>query len=122
MVFIPKKPCAEHGCTNLTEKRYCEKHLHVRTTPVRNSSAMGYGAAWRKRRKAFLEMNPKCNVEGCFEFATDVDHIVPHQGNESLFYDDGNLQSLCRSHHSQKTRQEQISGVIGGWSNVLGKK
>ncbi|WP_327198035.1 HNH endonuclease [Sporanaerobacter acetigenes] len=28
-----------------------------------------------------------------------VDHIEPHKGNEDLFYDINNLQSLCKSCH-----------------------
>lgn len=36
-----------------------------------------------------------------------VDHIVPHNGDPSVFYDIANLQALCPSCHSRKTRREQ---------------
>jgi 5-methylcytosine-specific restriction protein A len=38
--------------------------------------------------------------------ATVVDHIVPHRGNQKLFWDRKNWQSLCKTHHDRKTAQE----------------
>ena len=38
--------------------------------------------------------------------ATQVDHIKPHHGDHDLFFDDANLQSMCKPHHSKKTRNE----------------
>src|SRR5260370_41554376 len=60
-------------------------------------------AVWRKLRMLKLHRNPMCEVEGCRYPATDVDHIVPHKGNWTLFLTLENLQSLCAHHHSQKT-------------------
>ncbi|NMA84113.1 MAG: HNH endonuclease [Epulopiscium sp.] len=37
-----------------------------------------------------------------------VDHIKPHKGNEDLFYDINNLQSLCKSCHDRKTAKEDL--------------
>lgn len=48
--------------------------------------------------------------------ATEVDHIVPHRGDERLFRDEKNLQSLCRPCHSRKTAVED-----GGFGNYRGK-
>lgn len=33
-----------------------------------------------------------------------VDHITPHKGDESLFFDPNNLQSLCKSHHDREKK------------------
>jgi 5-methylcytosine-specific restriction protein A len=55
-----------------------------------------------------------CQAEGHTVSATDVDHITPHKGNKELFYDVSNLQSLCHSHHSQKTAKED-----GGFGNKI---
>ena len=44
--------------------------------------------------------------EGKYVKATDVDHIVPHRGDKTLFWDQGNWQPLCHRHHSSKTRRE----------------
>lgn len=35
--------------------------------------------------------------------ATDVDHVIPHRGNERLFWNEQNWQALCYECHSQKT-------------------
>ena len=34
-----------------------------------------------------------------------MDHVIPEKDGGSRF-DEGNLQSLCRFHHSEKTRRE----------------
>ena len=43
--------------------------------------------------------------------ATVVDHIKPHRGNELLFYDARNLQSLCKLHHDSTKQREEKRGV-----------
>ncbi|WP_010584429.1 HNH endonuclease signature motif containing protein [Schlesneria paludicola] len=44
-----------------------------------------------------------CQQAGRIRPATDVDHIRRHGGKWSLFCDASNLQSLCKSCHSEKT-------------------
>ena len=34
----------------------------------------------------------------------DVDHIVPHHGDDRVFWDLTNLQVLCKACHSKKTQ------------------
>ncbi len=45
--------------------------------------------------------------------ATDVDHIQPHRGDMTLFWDSSNWQPLCHRHHAQKTARED-----GGFGNT----
>jgi 5-methylcytosine-specific restriction protein A len=68
----------------------------------RASAALrGYGHRWRKVRRLKLNAHPMCQWPGCDRPASDVDHIRPRaQGGDDS---DANLQSLCHSHHSQKT-------------------
>ena len=40
--------------------------------------------------------------------ATDVDHIVPHRGDMSLFWDVNNWQALCHECHARKTYAETL--------------
>jgi 5-methylcytosine-specific restriction protein A len=47
----------------------------------------------------------ECLKLGEYTPATDVDHIERHNGDLKKFYS-GKLQSLCHSHHSQKTAEE----------------
>lgn len=70
----------------------------------------GYNWKWRKARERFLSERPlcvMCQSENRIEPATVVDHITPHRGDEALFWDESNWQSLCKRHHdSDKRRQE----------------
>ncbi|MGO5027603.1 HNH endonuclease signature motif containing protein [Candidatus Agathobaculum pullicola] len=47
-----------------------------------------------------------CARRGLRVYATDVDHVVPHDGDWSKFVDPENMQSLCHSCHSAKTIAE----------------
>lgn len=38
--------------------------------------------------------------------ATVVDHIVPHRGDQKLFWDESNWQPLCKPCHDKKTWNE----------------
>nr|WP_258536290.1 HNH endonuclease signature motif containing protein [Comamonas kerstersii] len=50
-----------------------------------------------------------CAAEGRVTVATVVDHIVPHRGDQSLFWRRSNWQSLCSTHHSKdKQRDERL--------------
>jgi hypothetical protein len=54
---------------------------------------------WADRLNRWLR-----HPEGRVEAAAVVDHIRPHEGNEVLFWDAGNLQSLCKRHHEGAKR------------------
>lgn len=52
--------------------------------------------------------------------AAVVDHITPHRGDETLFYDEANLQVLCKAcHDGGKQRHERrgysTSVGLDGW-------
>ena len=70
-----------------------------------------YGTRWRKLRRAYLHANPlcvMCKEDGYVRAATELDHIVKHNGDRTLFYDRDNLQGLCASHHrGYKARLER---------------
>ena len=70
-------------------------------------------AEWRHPkigiRAMRLKMEPgcrDCRSRGVVTAAQEVDHIVPHKGDMSLFIDIDNTQSLCKSCHSTKTAME----------------
>jgi 5-methylcytosine-specific restriction protein A len=67
---------------------------------------------WQRLRVQVLREDPLCVMcskrEGCAGIATEVDHIKPHRGDRALFYARQNLQSMCRSCHSQKTAREVL--------------
>lgn len=69
----------------------------------------GYGGRWQRARLRHLQREPLCRAHqarGQTVAATEVDHIVPHHGDPTLFWDETNWQSLCKSCHSAKTATE----------------
>jgi 5-methylcytosine-specific restriction protein A len=116
MPYAPARPCRTQGCPHLTDhpRGYCPEHLpqeYRREDANRLSSTeRGYDALWNKRRHIYLIHNSlcmECLKEGRTEVATVVDHIIPHKGNKTLFWDESNWQSLCKMHHDQKTAKER---------------
>lgn len=68
----------------------------------------GYDHEWRSARRDFLAVHPHCAMHGCGQHATTVDHIIPHRGDRSLFWNRANWQPLCtRCHNSVKQRIER---------------
>lgn len=74
-------------------------------------------ARWRGLRKRKLIDEPLCRYckqQGRITRATVVDHIKPHRGDESLIWDWGNLQSLCKPCHDSAAKMKDIHGVVPG--------
>lgn len=73
-------------------------------------------AEWRQRREAQLRAEPLCRMcreLGYTRAATVADHIVPHRGNEQLFFY-GELMSLCKLHHDSTKQRMEKSGRAPG--------
>ncbi|MDL2205789.1 HNH endonuclease [Eubacteriales bacterium OttesenSCG-928-N13] len=100
----PLRPCRHPGCARLSADVYCEQH---RVLYARESAAQrGYDGKWRAARARFLRQHPlciSCRSVGRLTPATVVDHIIPHRGDEKLFWDQSNWQPLCKSCHDRKT-------------------
>lgn len=74
-----------------------------------------YGADWRRLREFHLKREPlcrECQAKGIIKEGEEVDHIIPHNGDMGLMMDRENLQTLCKSHHSQKTITENNGDFI----------
>jgi 5-methylcytosine-specific restriction protein A len=114
MAIRSKSICRHAGCNVLlNEAGYCEQHakLHQQQSDAQRGSAhqRGYNRRWQKARVTFLMRSPLCKHcadAGLVVAATDVDHIIPHKGDQALFWDSSNWQSLCKSCHSKKTARE----------------
>ena len=107
----PKVPCKHPGCAALIPSgtKYCEAHKPLHPEEVRSAASRGYGSAWQKASRAFLQAHPlceECRKDGRYTKATVVDHIKPHRGDPVLFWDQDNWQRLCKHHHDVKTRTE----------------
>ena len=86
---------------------------HTRAT----STERGYNNRWRKARATYLRNHPLCKMHldrGRIIPATVVDHIQPHRGNQKLFWDTANWQSLCAECHSRHKQRLEKSGTETG--------
>jgi 5-methylcytosine-specific restriction protein A len=76
----------------------------------RTTTERGYGYDWQQLRAQHIAEHPlcvECEREGRVTAATQIDHVIPHKGDDSLRLDPRNLQSLCDNHHSAKTIAER---------------
>jgi len=63
----------------------------------------------------FLREHPFCECEECkgvdlTQIADTVDHVIPHKGDQALFWDRSNWAAMSANHHSRKTAL-----LDGGW-------
>ena len=95
-------------CFAIEGHNYCNEH-YVEHKPFENAVRSNEGLyntqAWRTLRKNHLIHNPRCVMCGSTENLT-VDHIIDPRGNPGLFYEENNLQTLCKDCHRLKTAQE----------------
>lgn len=78
---------------------------------------------WQRLRALQLKKYPCCALcekEGYVKGADTVDHVIPHKGDEELFWDDNNLQSLCKQCHDMVKQRIEIKGYsdnigVDGW-------
>jgi 5-methylcytosine-specific restriction enzyme A len=74
-----------------------------------SAARRGYGARWRRARAAFLAQHALCAIcraRGRVVPATVVDHVVPHRGDQILFWDRGNWAPSCKACHDRKTAHD----------------
>lgn len=67
---------------------------------------------WKRRARAQMQAEPLCRMclgRGETKAARVADHIIPHRGDDRLFWE-GDLQSLCDSCHSRLKQREEIHG------------
>lgn len=89
--------------------------------PVRSESRPWrhlYGTKrWYRLRWHQLQAEPLCrfcSALGRVTAATVVDHKQPHKGDEDLFFDPENLQSLCKQCHDSAKQRLEKSGYLAG--------
>jgi 5-methylcytosine-specific restriction protein A len=121
---MPRKaprPCRSPGCPKHAEPggAHCAEHAAARRAAeyARRGSAAsrGYDSKWQRERLAYLKQNPicvECKKAGHVVPSKVVDHIVPHKGDQKLFWNRRNWQALCKTCHDRKTARED-----GGFAN-----
>lgn len=114
-----RKVCSSPGCPQLSlvGMSKCEEHEQAsrQAADARRPTAheRGYTARWHAASKRYLADHPYC-ADGCGGRASVVDHIMPHKGDQALFWDEANWQGLTKAHHDRKTAKEN-----GGYGNAM---
>ena len=65
---------------------------------------------WRNAsgmHKAEYPLCAECERQGRVTPVAVTDHIVPHNGDYDLFWNEDNWQSLCNAHHEEKHREDR---------------
>lgn len=112
MPFRSLRQCTYPGCTTLVQGSRCGKHPYFKESDRIAGTRQLYNSRWwREFRKKQLELYPncyECQQAGHPVLAKDVDHPIPHRGDEALFksitYDPRN--SKCKRHHAIKTHND----------------
>ena len=107
MPYKPQKPCAHHGCRELTANRYCDAHTKQESKRYNKydrdpDSNKRYGRTWKQIRAAFLSSNPlcvMCNGNGKFTPATLAHHKI--KLTDGGTNDWNNMMALCHECHSR---------------------
>ena len=91
----------------------CQQRMRAEADKRRpNAQQRGYDARWQRESKEFLALpqNQYCAC-GCGRVANMVDHILPHRGDQRLFWNRANWQPMASSpcHSSRKQRIERAS-------------
>lgn len=80
-------------------------------------------ARWLKLRKRQLRVEPLCRfcaAQRRLSLGRVVDHIRPHKGDEALFFDPENLQTLCKPcHDGEKQHMERTGHVLASGADGL---
>ena len=130
MPIAPPRPCTYPGCGRLTFNTRCDQHRRTEAKAYDQQRgdrhARGYDSEWYRYRAQWLRLHPLCGdrlngssaqhsycaQQGITVAASVVDHIRPHKGDQMLFRDPDNHQSLCEPCHNRKTATED-----GGFGN-----
>ena len=70
---------------------------------------------WRRARAAYLARHPLCAAvprpRARSMPATVVDHVVPHRGDQKLFWDESNWAAACASAATTPRRRARAAGA-----------
>lgn len=96
---MPTRPQRFGAKRIATEAKQAERQIDARRGSARQR---GYTTAWDKAAKGHLRSHPLCvgcEARGEIVAAELVDHVVPHKGDQTVFWDRAGWQSACRWCH-----------------------
>lgn len=105
----PRKFCSACGIKHSNGGNYCTVHMRLSPRSMKRADPFYTSRLWRRTRSYHIQREPlcrECKNQGINTPGEHVDHIKPiKQGGHAT--DSDNLQTLCASCHSKKTRTEQ---------------
>lgn len=119
-----KKICRHVGCNRFRtdNSSYCIKHQSEES----NVNAYSFMSShewktlyqtkeWKAISNDVLTNQPICQY--CHQAkSTEVHHMIPHRGNEEVFFDISNLVALCHDCHTKQTIKEMTDRRYGSKS------
>ncbi len=86
-----------------------------------NSEGRNKTARWQKLRQKILKRDGwRCQQTGVLVIgkypkpnSAVVDHIKPHRGDEALFWDESNLQTVSKEYHDKTKQKLEQRGRYG---------
>jgi 5-methylcytosine-specific restriction enzyme A len=102
----PSRQRATSGCTRpATAGSRCRIHERERNRRFTSEWKPLYNTRrWEYTRRKKLFSTPLCEHPGCNEIAVDVHHAEGHE----RFFDLSGLEALCKRHHGEVSRAEQL--------------
>ena len=107
---MPKPFVIGHSSRKAYKPKAVVSHGEVKAFNALPSREKGYGKKWEKASIAYRHANPlcvNCKAHGLVTPSQLVDHIIPHLGDDKLFWDMANWQALCQKCHRRKTNCEE---------------
>jgi 5-methylcytosine-specific restriction endonuclease McrA len=123
---LPKQLTAAPRAVGFSDRQAAERARDRARVQGNNLRRLYRTKRWRDLRLVILErdgwMCRGCDVPHLLTGKAPapnspvVDHIDPHRGNLVLFWDEANLQSVCKAwHDSEKQSKERAAEKGQGW-------
>ena len=97
----------------MTDRRKEQNRAHDRRRRLSQPWRAWYPSPrWRAKAHRQLSLHPLCALcqrQGRIVPATACDHVEPHRGDQTKFFE-GAVQSLCQSCHSSRKQQQETRG------------
>lgn len=106
-------PIGSRLAASLPTREEAEAERHRKRDRTQPWRAWYKTARWQKLRMSVLVRDLfTCQMKGCGRIEADTsqlvaDHKVPHHGDEALFWNENNLQCLCKPCHDKLKQAEE---------------
>jgi 5-methylcytosine-specific restriction protein A len=112
------------NCFKILDKPgYCNKHKHLEAEAIQRKKEyferlslkkeeykhLYNDSRWNKLRVKIINERRCCEL--CHSTQSlEVHHLIKHYGDETLFFDENNIQLLCKACHSKENARQAREG------------